>query len=307
MKLKVFKAFAATWAFLIQHGLDVLKIVWLPIVLQLAAFFALIPAYTRTSISILMEPPDDPSQVMAMMAPAYGQLALFYIIVALTSAPMFVALTRLVLRGEKPGLFYVGWGADEWRTLAGWAALCAVGAGLVIAFFVLGAITGALATMGPGPGVLLNILGAIIVGLVGIWIFVRLSTLTPATIDLRKVALSQTWERTEDEFWALAGFWAIWTVIAIVVQVALIGYLTPPGVFDAYAGVTTPDEMIEAQYRANEAMLKGYDLSDGGNITRLVVGNVIGFVILILTAIGGAIAWRMMTDAPANTQSAPAV
>jgi hypothetical protein len=305
MKLKVFKAFGATWAFLIRHVLDVLKIVWLPMALQLAAFFALIPGYTRATIALLMEPPNNPSEAWGVLAPAYGQLTLFYIIVALTSVPMFVALTRLVLRGERPGFFYIGWGADEWRTLAGWAALCIVGAGLAVAFFVLNMITGALAAMGPGPGVLLNILGALAVALVGIWIFVRFSVLTPATIDLRKVAISQTWEKTEDDFWALVGFWAVWAVIIVVMQIALIGYLTPPGVFDAYSGVTTPDEMIEAQYRANEAMLKGYDLSDSGNITRLVVGNVLGFVIFILTAIAGAIAWRMMTDPSSEAKPAP--
>ena len=99
MKLKVFKAFAATWAFLFRHSLDVLKIVWLPVALQLAAFFALIPGYTRATVGLLMEPPEDPSQAMAILAPAYGQLALFYVVVVLASAPLFVALTRLVLRG----------------------------------------------------------------------------------------------------------------------------------------------------------------------------------------------------------------
>jgi hypothetical protein len=302
MKLKVFKAFGATWAFLIRHGLDVLKIVWLPVLAQLAAFFALIPGYARGTIGLLMAPPNDPSEAWGVLVPAYGQMALFYVVVAFTSAPMFVALTRLVLRGERPGLFYAGWGADEWRTLAGWAVLCAIGAGLAATFYVLDVITDALAAMGPGPGVLLNILGAVAVFLVGVWIYVRLSTLTPATIDLKKIPLSQTWERTEDDFWPLVGFWALWSVLLVIVYVALFGYLTPPGVFAAYAGVTTPDEMIEAQYRANEALLKSYDLSDSANVMRLVVGNVINFVTLILMAIGGAIIWRMMTQTPAETQ-----
>jgi hypothetical protein len=306
MKLKVFKAFGATWAFLFRHGLDVLKIVWLPILAQLAAFFLLIPGYARGTIGLLMEPPNDPSEALGILMPAYGQMALFYIIVAFTSAPMFVALTRLVLRGERPGLFYAGWGADEWRTLAGWAVLCAVGAGLVAAFYVLGAVTSALAATGPGPGVLLNILGAVVVALAGVWIYVRFSVLTPATIDLKKIPLAQAWERTEDDFWPLVGFWALWIVLLIIVYVALFNYLTPPGVFAAYAGVTTPDEMIEAQYRANEALLKSYDLSDSANVMRLVVGNAINFVSLILMAIGGAVVWRMMTAPNSEANPAPA-
>jgi len=299
MKLKVFTAVGTTLAFLVQHGLDVLRVIWLPALLQLAGYLLLMPAYISAVTMLGVDPPADAAETWARLAPVIVQPFLFFVISVALTVMMFNGLTRLIISGEKPRApFLLRWGADEWRVLGGWVLLFLIFLALEVAIVVTGFLIRGIMALGPGPGVILSVIAFIVILVIGVWICVRLSLLVPATLAAGKIGLGVSWERTEDDFWNLLGFWLIFTVAALVIQLSLIGFLTPPGYFEAIqsGGFGSPEAMRDAMRKANEVMAKSYDLSDSGNVIRMLVGYLISMVGAVVTAIAGAVAWRMMTD-----------
>ena len=308
MKLKVFKAFAATWAFLFQHGLDVLRIIWLPVALQIAAYYALMPGPLMEYTMLGANPPADAAETWTRMAPHILPFIGFLLVACVTTIILYAGLTRLAVRGEKPKLpFLLGWGADEWRLLAGWAAILVLFIGVMIALWLVAMLVGALGLLGRGPiTIILSFGGALVVICAGIWAGVRLSLFAPATLAEQKIGIQTSWEKTEDDFWNLLGFWIIWFVLAIVVQFATFGLVTPPEYFEAMSsgGFSSPEEMRETMRAANEALARGYDLSIPGNALRMLWAFLLNFVFGVFGTVAGAIAWRMMTQTPAETTPA---
>ena len=306
MKLKVFKAFAATWAFLIQHGLDVLKIIWLPVALQIAAYYMLTPGFLMESTMMSADPSGDGGEAWTRLAPHILPFLGFLLVAFATTIILYAGLTRLIVRGEKPKLpFLLSWGGDEWRLLAGWAIIFAVFVGVVAAFWTVARFVDVLGLLGRGPiTIILSFGGALIVICAGIWAGVRLSLFAPATIAEQKIGIKTSWEKTEDDFWNLLGFWVLWVVLAIIVQFATFGLVTPPEYFEAMnsGGFGSPEEMQETMRAANEALARGYDLSVPGNALRMLWSFLINFVFGVFGTVAGAVAWRMMTDGSADAK-----
>jgi hypothetical protein len=304
MKLRVFTAVGTTFAFLVQHGLDVLRVIWLPTVLQLAGYLLLMPSYLSTTTMLGADPPADAAETWARLAPVIALPVMFVILSVALTVMMFNGLTRLVVTGEKPrGPFLMRWGADEWRVLGGWALLFLIILALEVAIVVVGFLIRGIMALGPGPGVILSIIAFIVILVIGVWICVRLSLLVPATLIAGKIGLGVSWERTDDDFWNLLGFWLIFAVAGFVVQLSLIGFLTPPGYFEAIqsGGFGSPEAMRDAMRKASEVMAKSYDLSDSGNVIRMLVSYLLSMVVAVVSAVAGAVAWRMMTDTAAET------
>ena len=301
MKLDISKAIGRTFAFLFGNIVDVLRIAWLPILLQLAAYLLLMPAYVRgaAELTTAAGDPDAAAQAMVKALPAFGLLGLYYAATLVTSVPMVAGLTRLVLKGEKPkGFFYAGWGNDETKLIAGWLIFAAMVAGLVIVIQFGGALLRGV--LGPGPLALAIVFLINIVLLVAIFILcVRLSLLAPATIVTGKMSLRESWERTDDDFWNFLGFWLLYIVVFAIVWVVLyFTILLPPGYFEAFQGMDPRDRdtMTEAMRRASDLQVKSYDLSDLRNVPRLTIEAVIGPLGGIITSIAGASAWKLVTD-----------
>ena len=310
MKLKVFKAFTSTWVFLAVHALDVLRIMWLPVALQIAAYYALMPGFLAEYILLGANPPADMAEAWTRIAPHILPFLGFLLVACATTIILYAGLTRLIVRGEKPKLpFLLSWGADEWRLLAGWAIIFAVMVGVGIAFWLVGQIVGALGLLGRGPiTIILGFGGALIVVCAGIWAGVRLSLFAPATIAEQKIGIRTSWEKTEDDFWNLLGFWVLWFVLAIIVQIATAGLITPPEYFEVMSGggFSSPEEMRETMREANEALARGYDLSAPGNALRMLWAFLINFAFGVIGTTAGAIAWRMMTDGSVDAKPTPA-
>jgi hypothetical protein len=307
MKLKVFKAFAATWAFLFQHALDVLRIIWLPVVLQVAAYYALMPGFLMETSMMGADPPADGGEAWTRLAPHILPFLGFLLVACVTTIILYAGLTRLIVRGEKPKLpFLLSWGADEWRLLAGWTIILALFVGVIVALQLVAMFVGALGLLGQGPiTIILSFGGALVVICAAIWAGVRLSLFAPATIAEQKIGIQISWERTEDEFWNLLGFWVLWVVLAIIVQFATFGLVTPPEYFEVMSGgFSSPEEMRETMREANEALARGYDLSVPGNALRMLWAFLINFVFGVFGTAAGAVAWRMMTDGSVDTKLA---
>lgn len=309
MKLKVFKAFAATWAFLFQHGLDVLRIIWLPLALQIAAYYALMPGFLMGTSMMSAEPPADGAEAWTRLSPHLLPFLGFLLVACFTTIIIYAGLTRLIVRGEKPKLpFLLSWGADEWRLLGGWAIITALFVGVVIALQIVAALVGALGLLGQGPvTIILGFIGALVVIGAGVWAGVRLSLFAPATIAEQKIGIRTSWDKTEDDFGRLLGFWLLWVVLTVIVQFATFGLVTPPEYFEAMnsGGFGSPEEMRETMRAANEALARGYDLSTPGNALRMLWAFLLNFVYGVIGAVAGAVVWRMMTDVPAEANQAP--
>lgn len=300
MKFKVFRAIGRVIAFTGRNWASVLTIVWLPCLLQIAAFFLLMPrvmvAYIEAGAYAAEEGPDAWSRLI----PVIPQGILFFVLTSGLTIVMFSGLTKLVVRGQKPvRLFHLAWGADEFRLLTAWAIQFAIIIGIVVTYFVANFLAQGMMSLAPGGmGILFGILGAAGVAILAIWILVRLSFIAPETIANRRIGVASSWELTEDYYWPLLGFWIIWVIIAQVAQWATIPYVTPPGYFEAMQGAdfTSREGMQTAMREANLAMAAGYDMSDMANALRMLLGFLVNFLGSIVIAIAGAVSWKIMTD-----------
>lgn len=302
MKFPVLKAIGATFAFMVQNFVDLLKIIWLPLVLQWAAYLLLMPGLMNsTSAMASMRGAGQPSPEQMAAISQYAMYTTGLTLVsAVFSVIMFSGVSRLVVRGLKPTLpFYIGWGADEWRVLGSWLILFVVFVLLSVAGGIAMALGAVLTAMGPGPGGIISIVAVAAVVLVGIWLCARLSLAVPASVDLQKIGVGPSWSATEDHLWSIIGFWILFAIIALLVQFVAGAFLTPPGYREAMQGMMSsgnPEDIKRASEEMNAVMLKSYDLSDMGNVIRLSLGFMLGAVGVIVTAVAGAVAWRFLTD-----------
>ncbi|HVY88922.1 MAG TPA: hypothetical protein VG942_08645 [Hyphomonadaceae bacterium] len=294
MQLRVFAAVGMTLAFVVQHILDVLRVIWLPILLQVIAYPPLMPGFLSAWATV----GTDPDAAMSHLAPVIAPALLFIVIFVGATVMMSCGLTRLILRGEKPALpFLMRWGMEEWRVLGAWLMTVAIFLALEIGFIVVGRIIASIMALGPGPGVILGFVSLIVVACLAVWIGIRLSLLVPATIAMGRIAPRTSWETSEGNFWNMVGFWLIFAGTALVVQLVSLGFLTPPGYFEAIgSGIGSQEEMRAAMRKAAEIMAKSYDLSDSGNLTRWLTGYALSTLGVTITTIAGAVAWRQLTD-----------
>jgi hypothetical protein len=299
MPLDIAKGIGRTFSFLFGHIIDVLKIAWLPIVLQLAAFYLLMPGYVRGTAALGLAPtePEEIAAAWGQALPGFGLFAVFMLITFVTSIAMVVGITRLTLTGEKPRApFYLGWGKDEWRLMGGWLIFAAIIAGLAVLLQGGGILLGGM--LGGGPIAAMIILVVNLIFLLAIFtVCVRLSLLAPATLALGKMGLRESWERTDDHFWGFLGFWLLFFLMIFVVYLVIyFNFSLPPGYFGAFAGVTSPEDMREAMVEANDLMVASYDFSNIGNALRQTPGALIGPVGGIITTIAGAMAWKLTSE-----------
>lgn len=305
MPLDIAKGLGRTFAFLFGNIADVLKIVWLPIALQLASFYLLMPGYMRSTMPLAAAvDPEERAAAFAEAIPGYGMLFVMMAVTFVTFVAMVVGLTRLALRQEKPRLpFYVGWGKDEWRVTGGWLIFALIVAGLALLLVGGGVVLGGL--MGGGPIAAMIILVVNLALVVTIFtICVRLSLFAPATIAQGKMGLRESWERTDDHFWGFLGFWLLLFLMFFVVYVFIyFNFMLPPGFFSVYAGVNPrdPDSMREAMIRANELVMASYDFSNIGNVLRQLPGAIFTPLAATITSIAGATAWKLTSEGDAET------
>lgn len=302
MKLPVFRAIGATFAFLASHIVDVLIIAWLPLALNFVAFVLIMPGYI-TAASKMQEfgPGSDPAEIAPAVMGMLPHAALLIVAAVLFNLVLICGLQRLVIRGEKPSLpFYLAFGADEVRLLVATLAGLAIDVAIGVAFAVLIFFGDLLAGLGPGPGGIVRFIAIIGLAISTIYVSLRLSLIAPATVDQRKIGLLPSWRTSEENVGNLLGYWLIFGVMIFAVQVVVgvTGLATPPGYTDAMAQVFTsgsPADARAAVKHANEIMLGMYAFNDVGNTIRLVISYLCTSTIYILLAIAGGVAWRYLT------------
>lgn len=299
MGFPVFKAIGATFALTLHHGLGILRIIWLPGLVQTVAYIAFMPGFLQAVSGLSADPPSDTGEMVARFAPVALQFIVFLALSVAANVAMVSGLNRLIVRGESPRLpFYVGWGADEWRLLASWLIFGAVMLGLEVIFISASFLGQTLRSLGPGPGILLPIVIWIAVICLAVWMGVRLSLVAPATIAARRLGLAPSWSTSEAPFWGLFGFWALFAVAALIISIVLSGVFAAPGYAEAMASMkfNSPESIRAAVRAANAAQMRGYDITQGANLVRILAGYLLNLAGGVIIAIAGAVAWRMASD-----------
>lgn len=304
MKLPVLKAVGTTFAFTIEHALDLLKIVWLPLALLTAISAFVLPGYMQTMMGVAdlgaQPSPEDAMRAMSAALPAAFAMMIAGVAVYMI---IFAGILKLVIRGEKPSMpFYIGFGSDEWRLLGTWLLCFLIFIGVEILAAIVAGLAGGLAFGAGGAGIYIAFAVGIVVLVAIIWVCIRLSLATPAAVGAQTIGIGPAWNASKGNVWPLFFYWLIWGVIFVIVEIGLIAILMP-GYFEAMgsvfsaAGTGSPENVQAASRAMNEQMLAMYDTSSPMALIRLAGSLVIGTVLIVLVAVAGGVAWRLMTDA----------
>src|SRR5690242_1228844 len=181
MKLPVFKAVGMTFAFVLAHWLDILKIMWLPLVLVIAVSAFAAPSYMQSMMALAGDGTGDPQAAMAAMSSALPMALLLFVVSIAGYLIIFAGILKLVIRGEKPSLpFYIGFGADEWRLLGTWVLLMLIFIGVEIVVGIVAGVATGLAISVPGGGAYIALAVGLAALVVVLWVALRFSLATPA-------------------------------------------------------------------------------------------------------------------------------
>ncbi|HEV7694234.1 MAG TPA: hypothetical protein VGO52_25590 [Hyphomonadaceae bacterium] len=302
MKLPVFKAVAMTFAFLGAHLLDLVRIVWLPMALMLVLMAVVMPGYMQTIMGASTADPAAASEeAMAAFSASAPVLLLLFVVSIAFYLVLFAGVLKLVLHGENPKLpFYAGFGGDEFRLLGTWVLQLLIFIGAYIGIALVGGAAAFLAVSSPMLGGIAALV-VIIVGMVAFcWLMLRLSLATPATIGQRTIGLGPSWNVAKGNVWRLLGYWLIWGIVFMVIEIVMIALLMP-GYFEAMgdiftaAGSGSPEGVEAATQKMNDAMMSMY-AGTPGSIASQAGGLILGTAAIVMMAVAGGVAWRLMTD-----------
>jgi hypothetical protein len=294
MRFRVLKAFAATFAYLSQHWLTVLKAMWLPAIviagLQIYAAPALLSSMAGFAT---LGPNPDPETAAAALSRLGGAL-IFYLIAGLIFFPMLtVASLNHIIRGEDHRLpFYLNYGADETRIMgANFLFSLMVVVIALIADIVAGVLAAAASLGGAGAASAMKNIGAILSQAASSWFQVRLSVLFPAVMSTKTMGLGVAWDATRRDWLPLIGFWALIGVVIAPVILLCLGPVALPLAADLQS-VQSGDPaavgaLLEKFAAAVSPSASGFWIAATGVFIMTVVVNAI-------VNVASAVAWRYL-------------
>lgn len=310
MGFPVIRAFSATFAYLMRHGADLLKALWLPVGLIVALQLYVMPSFfsSLSSIIALGENPE-PSEA----ASALGDLAKWGLVLTAGSAiayPMItVASLRHVVRGDElKAPFYLRYGGDELRVLAAYILISI----MVILISVVGGLGATIVVMvltlvAPQARQLLSVIGEFAVNLVSVWFRVRLATLYPASLATGTIGFGAAWASTKGSAWSLFFFF-------VLVGLALLPFavlVTAPFAGEFFPLFRRLAEAGQDTLAAREALIPMLDafgkLYSPENpsfalfVPLLFVSTLVSSAVL---NVASGIAWRFLTDGGPGRQAA---
>lgn len=308
MKFPVFKAFFAGMAYLISHLLTLLKILWLPALLMIAAMVYLMPSMMDAQIQIAqMEKTADPSEAFALMGSSFRSTGLLYLAMAVFYPMMTAGVLKHIVRGDAPRLpFYLQYGGDELRVLfafilvvimfilVGVVGFLASFVLSVIAAAVLSAVSSALAGVVSGLVVL-----ALVV--VFIWFMLRLSVVFPAAIGARSIGVAESWSLTKGASFALFFYWLFWLIFLMVVLTPIVIFmmgdyfaLMREMIVAGTGGDAAAVETLEARMLREVADM--WDMSKPGFWPFIAANYVYIMLNLAVWTVAGGVAYRYLSD-----------
>lgn len=300
MKLPVFKALGASFAYVLTHGLDLLKALWLPQLLFTAAILYALPKYMGPMLAVMeLGPNPDPAAAVAAMGSAIPWLGLILVAAFIFQPMSYVGAMRHVLRGEElRSPFYVGFGGDELRVAGTFI--------LLMVMFVLVYIVGVLATLaltaalgavakGPAVAIIAIVPAALVAGM--LWFSLRMSLSLPAAVAERRIGLPFSWRMTKGNSLALLLYFLIVLLIMAPVFVVYM-LLAMPTYFadmnDVFTAAGDPAKVQEIQLRMTRAQIA--DMTPGSARFPLLAAGMYIYQIIMtaLWTVPPAIAYRYL-------------
>ncbi len=298
MKFPVFKAIATTFAFAAQYWLDLLRIIWAPVALFAVASVIYSSAFQRYLLQVASSPPYQQQG----LPPAFFDL-LPYMAASLLISTLFGVMTtagihKLVLRGEKPALpFYLNLGMDEWRLfLTGLVFVC-IFLLVQVTMIVLVGLVSAVSAISPMVGSAAGFILVIVTMFFLIRLLLRLSLVTAACVDTRRIGVKPSFTATRGNELPLLGYWLLWIVMGFALQIAATAILVPEA-FGAYQAMLNPGS-VESQQLMQEAMAasaRNFDLTTPLGVARIAVSWLFAAIQIVFGLLAASIAWRMVNE-----------
>ncbi len=308
MKLPIGRAVSATFAFVLQNWLEILRIVWAPFAIFMTIWLIIGPRYMSLNTEMMLVDPEDTEAVMTIIGQILPLMGLLLLLSFVFYAVLIAGILKLVIRGERPSMpFYLGFGADEWRLLGTWVLLFLIALGIQILAMVAAGVFGAVAAFVPGVGPLLAFAGGLAIFIAFIWGMLRLSLATPAAIGARRIGIGPSWAATKGNVWRLLGFWLVWVVLVLVLQIIAIAVVMP-GYFGLMAASTSqdPETARNATIAIAEQANVFAQLSSPLGIVRVLFGLLVGAAMFTFMVAASGVAWRYINgEAGDGAQSSP--
>ncbi|HXI86273.1 MAG TPA: hypothetical protein VNH64_02355 [Parvularculaceae bacterium] len=220
MKLPVIKGFAAGFAYLFTHFIDIIKGLWLPVLLLQAALIYVMPHYLGPVMQMhSVSDHPDPQAALAALRPVLGWGFLLFLSTIIFYPMMQASVLKPLVRGEKPSLpFYLQYGGDEFRLLF-----------TLVLFVIMMIVVGLVSWLGAlvsavALGALLHKAGAIFslficlaIIIAVIWFMLRLSLMFAATVGARRIGLAESWRVTKRNAGLLFFYWFLWGIVLMIV------------------------------------------------------------------------------------------
>lgn len=298
MKLPVFKAVGATFAYLFRHAGLLFASLWLPALLFMAAMIYAMPLYMDAVIK--MSPSDGAvttlsPEFLRATGIMYGASFAFY--------PMlYVASLRHLVRGDRLKFpFYLNFGGDEIRVIAAYFLLMVViFVTMIVGVLGVAAIAFSVSIIWKSAGEIIALVPMIALLVAMPWIMMRLSLIFPAAIARRSVGISESWRATKGNSLRLLLFWIIITLAvlpAVGAYFALVFWDQFGALREAFSTAGDPAVVsAEVERRMLEIQREFYDPAREGFWPAMIATYLYMIVVTAYTNVASGMAWRYLTD-----------
>jgi len=297
MNFRVFKALAATAAYLGRHWPLLLRAMWLPaLIITGLQLYAAPTLFNGLAEMVLLGPNPAPEAAAAAFA-TFGGSLVWYVVAGFIFFPMLtVASLRHIISGEEPRTpFYLNFGADETRIMAGnflFNLMLVVIS--IVGELVVGVIAALFLLFGAGAAGAAKSLGGLGVNLLTAWFQVRMSTLFPAVIATKTLGLAAAFAATRRDWLALVFYWIL---VSLVVLPAIALFLMPmigPAMGDI-ASMRAGDAQAMAAFMQKLAA----SLDPKTASFWMIAAGVFAMTLFVnaVVNVASAVAWRYLTAA----------
>ena len=259
------------------------------LVAGVATTFAMRPFVEMQVATLEGKAPADMSAIWSGMGSfMLVQLALFLLLIVVYTAAM-----RAVLRPHEGGPAYLSFGMDELRMI-GLSILMLVlfYVGMIVVVLVLGVMFAAMFAGGGGAGgVLLVMLVPLIVFVIAIWLYVRLSLAFPLTLLRRRIVIGEAWSLSRGRTGTL--FLAYLVVFIILIVLATIVGSVTTGAYwaELMRAGGNPDAVMEAAQNQMRQLAEINLMT----VVGWVLNGIVGGIAIALLAGSAATAVRELT------------
>jgi hypothetical protein len=296
MNFRVFKAFAATFAYLAGHWPLLLKAMWLPALIITGLQLYAAPSLFNGLAELALLGPNPAPEAATAAFRTFGGSLIWYVVAGFIFFPMLtVASLRHIIRGEDlRAPFYLNYGADETRVMAAnFLFNLMIVVISIVGELVVGVLAAAFLLFGAGAGAAARSIGALGVNAATAWFQLRMSTLFPAVIATQTLGFGEAWVSTRRGWLALAGYWIL---IGVVILPAIAVFLLPMilPVAGDLAGLGAGDASSMASLL--QKLADSLDPKAAGFWVTAAAIFVMTLIVNAIVNVASAVAWRYLSS-----------